>query len=251
MYQKERIENITEILKKNGYVTVKYLTEELHYSTATINRDLNYMQKQRLIKRSYGGVELVKKKHVPLVFRYNKMRTAKNLIAKVAAKYIKDGDTVFFDGSTTTQYISKYITEKKNLAVITPNMALASFLSEYGISVIVTGGKIVESPYILGGEDTIENAMKYNVDKFFFSTGAITDDGKIYSAGFSYLLYKIMLENSKESFFLADHDKLTKETPSNLKVLCTPDKVTHFITDFKYSDEIKKKYPKTDFIEVK
>lgn len=251
MYQKERIDNITEILKKNGYVTVKYLTQELHYSTATINRDLNYMQKQRLIKRSYGGVELLKRKYVPLVFRYNKMRTAKNLIAKVAAKYISDGDTVFFDGSTTTQYISKYITEKKNLTVITTNMALASFLSEYGITVIVTGGKIIESPYILGGEDAVENAMKYNVDKFFFSSGEITADGKIYSGGYTSLLFKVMLENSKESFFLADHDKLLKDPLLTSRILCMPDKVTHYITDFSYSDEVKKKYPNTDFIEVK
>ena len=251
MYQKERIENITEILKKNGYVTVKYLTEELHYSTATINRDLNYMQKQRLIKRSYGGVELLKRKYVPLVFRYNRMRTAKNLIAKVAAKHISDGDTVFFDGSTTTQYISKYITEKKNLTVITTNMALASFLSEYGITVILTGGKIVEAPYILGGEDTVENAMKYSVDKFFFSTGATTPDAKAYTGGYSHLLFNVMINNSKESFYLADHGKLTNENPTTAKVLCSPDKITHYITDFSYPQETKKKYPNIDFIEVK
>ena len=49
MYQKERIDNILGILKANGYVSVKYLTEQLHYSTATINRDLNVMQKQNLV----------------------------------------------------------------------------------------------------------------------------------------------------------------------------------------------------------
>ena len=59
-----------------------------------------------------------------------------------------------------------------------------------------------------------------------------------------------MIENSKESFFLADHAKLINETPKTAKVLCSPDKITHFITDFPYPDEIKKKYPKTDFIEV-
>ncbi|MBR5459745.1 MAG: DeoR family transcriptional regulator [Clostridia bacterium] len=37
MYQKERLDEILEILKASGYVTVKYLTERLHYSTATVN----------------------------------------------------------------------------------------------------------------------------------------------------------------------------------------------------------------------
>ena len=72
MYQKERIDEILEILKANGYVTVKFLTEALHYSTATINRDLNIMEKQKLVHRSYGGVELVKNKSIPLPFRYHK-----------------------------------------------------------------------------------------------------------------------------------------------------------------------------------
>lgn len=58
MYQKERIDKIMEILKENGYVTVKYLIDKLHYSNATVNRDLNIMASRKLITRSYGGVEL-------------------------------------------------------------------------------------------------------------------------------------------------------------------------------------------------
>ena len=50
MYQKERLENIMNIMKKYNYVTVKFLVEELHYSTATINRDLNVLANQKLIK---------------------------------------------------------------------------------------------------------------------------------------------------------------------------------------------------------
>ena len=97
MHQTERIKHIEEILKKNGFVTVKFLTEELHYSTATINRDLNMMEKQKMVRRSYGGVELLKNRSVPLVFRYNKMRPAKNKIGKKAAEFIHDGETIFID----------------------------------------------------------------------------------------------------------------------------------------------------------
>ena len=57
MSKKIRQEQILQILKKQGYVTVRYLSDTLQYSVATINRDLNAMQRQGLIKRSYGGVE--------------------------------------------------------------------------------------------------------------------------------------------------------------------------------------------------
>ena len=103
MYQKERMDEIYDILKKNGYVTVKYLVQQLGYSNATVNRDLNVMENQKRIRRSYGGVELSEAKSVPLIFRYHKMKSIKNKMGKAAADLIADGDTVFIDGSTTTE----------------------------------------------------------------------------------------------------------------------------------------------------
>ncbi|MBR5505249.1 MAG: DeoR family transcriptional regulator, partial [Clostridia bacterium] len=52
MYQKERFKKIMDILNKYSYVTVKYLTYELGYSTATLNRDLNVLEEKKLITRS-------------------------------------------------------------------------------------------------------------------------------------------------------------------------------------------------------
>ena len=115
MYQKERIDKITEFLKLHGYVTVRFLTEELHYSTATINRDLNIMEKQNLVHRTYGGVELIERKAVPLPFRYHKMRTAKAKLGKAAADLVCDGDTIFIDATTTTEFIGKHLTDKKEI----------------------------------------------------------------------------------------------------------------------------------------
>ena len=58
MYGSMRQDAILTILKKQGYATLRELTEALHYSTATINRDLNRMEEKGLIKRSYGEAEL-------------------------------------------------------------------------------------------------------------------------------------------------------------------------------------------------
>lgn len=55
MYQKERLEQIMELLERHGYLTVQYLTEQLHYSAATVNRDLHMLEQMQKIRRSYGG----------------------------------------------------------------------------------------------------------------------------------------------------------------------------------------------------
>lgn len=247
MHQKERIKIITDILKKHGFVTVKFLTDELHYSTATINRDLNVMQNQRLIKRSYGGVELNKARSYSMVFRYNKMRPVKNKIAKKAAEFINDGDTIFIDGSTTTQYIGRYITEKKDITVITNNLALATFLSEYNINVICLGGTIADPPSIVCSAETVEYAIRYRADKMFFSTGAVTDDGKIQSVGFYYLMLLAMRENSDKAFLLIDHEKINRPCKQFWGDFS---KVDYIISDYRFSDKIKSNFDTTDFIEI-
>ena len=247
MFQEERIKIITELLKKNGFVTVKFLTDELHYSSATINRDLNLMQKKKLIKRSYGGVELVKQRGVPLMFRYNKMRPEKNKIAKRAAQLIMDGDTIFIDGTTTSQYLGKYITEKKNLTVITNNMALAQFLSENGVRVVVLGGTIVESPHMIADTETVLMAEKYHADKFFFSVGTLSENGEIGISDMYYLLDKAMVKNSQKTVLLADHEKIK---PAPKHIWGTLKDVDMIISDYEFTDEVKQIYPDTEFILV-
>lgn len=236
------------MLKKNGYVTVKYLTDVLHYSTATINRDLNLLQKQKLVTRSYGGVELAENKSIPFVFRHHKMRAVKNKLAKKAAEFIKNGETVFIDASTTTQCIGQYLINKKDITIITNNMALATYLSENGISVICLGGKVIEAPSVLCSQHTIENASAFIADKFFFLTGGITSDGKILSSGgLSLMLQSTMAEHSKECFFLVDHEKINFDAN---QILFDLNHISYIITDYEFCYETKERFKNTTFINI-
>jgi DeoR/GlpR family transcriptional regulator of sugar metabolism len=109
------------------------------------------------------------------------MKKEKHKIGKIASDAVCDGDTIFIDASTTAEYMAEYLTEKKDLTVITNNLAIVTRLSEYNIKVICLGGKVLEPPYMLCGIETVENAMKYKADKAFFSTWAISKEGKIAS----------------------------------------------------------------------
>lgn len=244
---KKRIDTILDIIKDKGYVTVKYLCEELHYSTATINRDLNILQNQKLILRHYGGAELTEQKGAPLVFRYHKMRPVKNVLGKRAAELIKDGMTVFIDGSTTAQSIAKHITHLKDLTVITNNMNLVSYLCEFGINCVCLGGSVIDPPYILGGSDTSKQAGSYHADIMFFSTGGISEDGKIYNSELIYELHRIMAENSDKTVFLVDHKKVGVKTS---RVFGDVADVGYVISDYDFSPEVKRKASNTEFILV-
>lgn len=249
MTQKERLDIILDIIDKNGFATVKYLTERLQYSTATVNRDLNLLESQNLIKRSYGGASPVETKTTSLVFRYSKMRPTKNRIAKRAVEFIKDGDTVFIDCSTTAQYMGSYLTNKKDITVITNNITLASYLSEWGIRAVCLGGVIMEAPSMVYSAETVENARRYGADKLFFSPGAVTYDGKIGASLYDehVLLIKTMMENSREIYMLCDHQKLAD---SCKRYLGDFKNINAVISDFSFSDEVKERYGGVTYVEI-
>ena len=247
MSQKIRHEQILDILEKRGYVTVRYLVDTLHYSSATINRDLNEMQILGLVKRSYGGVEAAKRDNLPpLNQRQFYMKKEKRRIAHEAAKFIQNGDTVFLNGGTTVQYLVPFLADKKDLTVITNNMRLAIELGDLDIDVVCLGGHIVERPHVLDGDETVENAMKFMPDKMFFSVDKITADGNV--GGGHYLLFKVMLKNSDKVYLLTDKTKITDRLDIKL---CDFSVLSGVISDFEFSEEMKKLYPNVDFIYAK
>ena len=246
MYQQERLNEILKIVERHGYVTVKFLTSALHYSNATINRDLNILEKQKLVQRSYGGVEAVKRRGIALPFRYHKMKAEKLRIGRRAADFVQDGDRIFIDGSTTAEYMAEFLHEKKNLTVVTNNIKLALKLSEFGIAVICLGGTIVEKPSMLGGSLTVENATNYKVDKMFFSTAGVNLDGEIGTTELYFAMHKVIAKNAKEVYFLVDHDKLNVPCP----MLFHFENLTAIISDISFPEDTKNRLSPVRFERV-
>ena len=255
MHQNERWNEILRQLKRYGFVTVKYLVETLHYSNATVNRDLNALEAQGLVKRSYGGVEMTEAtaSGTPLPFRYYKMRAEKQELGKLASDLVKDGEVIFIDASTTCESMVKFLTDKKDLMVITNNISVVEFLAEAGIHVVCLGGQVVEPPSMLGGVETVENSTRYHYDKAFFSTAYFSEDGKIASGLTYYLLHKVALNNANEVYYLADHTKTTSRKPHFAKeqYLCDFNRITGVISDYIFPTATLDKYPQTRFITSK
>lgn len=243
----KRIDLILDIIKENGFVTVKYLCEKIHYSKATINRDLNELRAQGLITRNHGGAEYATKKYAPLVFRIHKNKHIKTRLAAEAAKMLSDNITIFIDGSTTTQYIAKYIPKYKNITVITNNINLAAYLSESRVNVICLGGRIYESPYVVGGNEAASQASIYNAQLAFFSTSSFTADGTINVGTFNFDIHRAMIKNSKKAVYIADSSKTEVDA---VRRLCDFSKISTIISDYHFSDEVKSNFSQTEFVEV-
>jgi DeoR/GlpR family transcriptional regulator of sugar metabolism len=247
MSQHLRQEAILDILKKQGYVPVKYLVDVLHYSNATINRDLNVLKEKGLITRSYGGVSLTNKGTYPsIAMRQHLMRKEKRLLAKIAAEQVCDGDAIFIDASTTAQFMAPYLINHKNITVITNNTSLVEYLSDHAINVVCLGGHVIEPPSRLCSSETVEYAARYFADKMFFSTGHVTPDGLLDSCTYD-LLRLTMMKHSRKVYYLAEHNKVI---PTFRKSFCDLSKVDTVISDYDFPEETKLQFPDTEFILV-
>lgn len=240
------MDEIMKILKKNHYVTVDYLVQEIRYSPASIRRDLTLLEKQGMVTRSYGGVTLKDSNLSPFRFRQHSMKIAKNAIAKKAVDLVQPGDLVFLDGSSTTQYMGHFLTKKKDITVVTCNMILADFLSENGVDTYCTGGKVVEYPGILGGPLMYETIEKFNADIAFFSTSAFDKDGKLLSVSESGVhIHNTIRNHCNKLVYLCGSDKIFSKGQF---ISMTLDEVDYFISDGNLSEELKRKFPDTEFI---
>lgn len=209
---KDREKLILEILLKEKEVNVKDLAGRLYSSEPSIRRDLASLQQQNLIRRVHGGAVLEENNRsalkIPYLVRDMESSSEKNIIAKYASNLVKDGDTIFMDASSSVCRIIPYLTEKKQITVITSGVSALNLLSEYGINAICTGGNSINSCLSLVGDDAIRTIHSYHAELCFISCRGISSDGELSDISVEdNLVRREMMKRSKKTYLLCVKDK--------------------------------------------
>lgn len=213
MLKNEREREIINILKsENGFIAVKELCKKLYASESSIRRDLTTLENRGVVKRTYGGAELIT--NYSNVISFNKRSyhriEAKKIIAKKAAKLIKDGNIIFLDQSSTSFYLANEIISKNSLTVITNNIEILYLLSNSSIKVVSSGGFLSpQNRNCLIGEDAHNIFENTYADIAFFSTKSLSDEGIISDCTREEVsLRNTMLKNAAKRIFLCDSEKI-------------------------------------------
>ena len=238
MFTLERQNEIMEILKKNKFISINKLAEHFYISTASIRRDLEKLEQQGLVKRTYGGVMLVEGVHaeIPLVVREVEQKVEKTKIAQAAAALIKNQDTVFLDSSTTTRQICSFLGDKSNLTVITNGIRAISALAEYdNIAVYGVSGKLRHHSLSMVGSQAESFVQDFWASKLFFScTGLSMRHGAMDYSDAEAEVRKTVMGVCQQKILLADHTKF--ERPAFYRI-CSFSEIDTVITDQKPSAE--------------
>lgn len=207
----ERQKVILNYLQQNKISTIKELSKVVWASESSVRRDIKVLEQKGCVIQVYGGITLpgYSNSIMPISLRDSSHTSAKEDIAKEAAKYIFDGATILMDGSSTVRRIIKYINNFKNLKIITNNQLIFSECTNPHIKLYCTGGCFDSASNIFSGSTAESYISKINADIFFFSSQAISNEGEISDVSEEETsLRKIMLTRAKKKFFLCDSSKI-------------------------------------------
>ena len=171
MLQKERYEQIYNILQERNGATVQYLKKRLYVSEATIRRDLEAMEANGLLKRVWGGAmpQTRKDKDFPMFVRNQENIDKKEKIAKTASRLLQNSSVIFVDNSTTCMHLVPYIAKHKSISVVTFGLHIQQMLTEQTEATVhLLGGEVYEKRF-MAGHVALTSLQHYHGDIFFFS----------------------------------------------------------------------------------
>jgi len=210
----ERKRLILEYVRRHNSATVSQLAQQFQVHEATIRRDLTEIEQEGVLKRTHGGVVMEQwtDDEPPFAERSQQSTDEKSRIGQFAASLVQNGDHIIIDSGTTTLHIAKHLVNHSNLTVVTNDINVASELKDAkGVKVILTGGELYPSSYMLNGMLTDYALKSLHVVKAFIGTPALhPQHGLMHPESQLVPAKQGMIRAAREIIVVTDHRKLGK-----------------------------------------
>lgn len=141
--REDRRRRIREAVLTKGFVRATDLAAEYDVSLMTIHRDLDFLQTQGWLRKVRGGATGLPSAqfHGTVAERMSANSATKQQLARAAATLIGPGQTIILDDSTTCLHLTRELTGRTPLTVLTNSLPAVNALArEPGISLIALGG---------------------------------------------------------------------------------------------------------------
>lgn len=207
----ERRRKIIEQVSANHSVKVVDLSKEFDVTEETIRRDLEKLEKEKILVRTYGGAVLTDKTgdDEPFSIRSRENIESKKAIGLAISEIIQDGDVIMMDSSTTSLEVAKVIGDSKNITLITNSMGLAMEAVQYDkMQVICAGGTLRRKSLSFIGPAAKQSIQNYYADKVILSCKGIhMEKGIMESNEMESEVKNTMINTAKTVILAVDHTK--------------------------------------------
>lgn len=239
----DRLQHVLRLLKERRSVTCSELCEHFGVSAGTVRKDLRMLEELGHAKRTYGGAMLAEAPpDAPAVVTEREVlhAEAKDRIGRCAARLVRDGETIFIDGSTTSHFVARHLKNRHDLTVITNAERVVMELCDCEhIRTVCTGGVLRQSNLSYVGE-TAERLIRetFCADHMFFSCFGISGQFGVFDAAESETnIKKAMFGVSRNLVLLCDSSKFDKLGFPKLAEL---EQIDYLISDFCPDDAWKR-----------
>lgn len=146
MFVEERQAMIMALLREEGRVKVKDLSQKFQVTEDLIRKDLTVLEEQGILKKAYGGAVLNRiNVHLETAVQRKDLHLEeKKAIAKKAISLIKEKSVIFLDISTINVELAILLSQQsKNFTVVTNMIDVMRVLSSIPhIKLIFIGGEL-------------------------------------------------------------------------------------------------------------
>lgn len=205
-----RIIEMEKYILSRGAAAMEELQQYFGVSMNTIRRDVAELIEKGSVSKVYGGV-CVKHGNSPLTpydIRLGSHQEAKLSIGQRAASLVQDGDVIFLDSGTTTLRMIDFLSEIKDLTVITNNLeAILHALPYENMRIITLPGELRRKTNSFTGTDAVRCLMHYNVRTAFLAATGVSLSGATNSSALEYEIKQAAVENSGRNVLLIQQDK--------------------------------------------
>lgn len=207
--------NLLSCLQTRKQMTIQEACDVLKASESTVRRLFSDFEKCGIGTRLHGAIRLSNTNDAPYIFdKQNQLNyQAKEIIGKLAATRVSDGDVIYIDWGTTTSHFCRALAERMangslhNVTVFTNSFVNLELLYRH-CTVILLGGRYREARKDLAGFVAEEAVRSLHFHKCF-----ICVDGYTKMNGFAQLDFdsarvdRIVFDNSDIAYVMMDNSK--------------------------------------------
>ncbi|MFD0716484.1 DeoR/GlpR family DNA-binding transcription regulator [Paenibacillus sp. GCM10027626] len=209
---KRRREQMMNVLKRQGRITIQEVVEQFNISEATARRDLELMEREEPVIRTIGGAMydgMNSVRELPFAEKEGLSYLEKEQIAAAASALIEEGDVIGLSGGTTNYLLAKLLKPRKGITVVTNAVNIAMELVGCDIQVVVAGGMLRHNSFELCGPLGAGMIAHLNIGKMFLGVDGVSSTGGIttYSEQEAQMA-KAMISRSQATYAMFDHTKV-------------------------------------------
>lgn len=206
----ERKQMILTLLSNEKAISMQELGKLLHYSQATLRRDVTVLEENGLLRRTHGMIHQVDvvQNIVPSAQDRSLVNSGvKRQIARRAAQLVQEQGTIILDSGTTTSMLAQELLDR-HLNIVTNSLEISILLSQSKSQVISCGG-LLEPRHLCFVGPVAENFLSdIEASILFLGTSGVRGaSGLTTSSPLQLNIKQAMIQSAKRRIVLFDPSK--------------------------------------------